>query len=127
MKTLIALAAFVLVACNSVPEKSEPSASGTAKAESKAPGSERKLKTKLTHTQVNDAWAGLKGNHDFAKHSEMMTAKLGAAHEVTGDKSCWYGYKPAEGPVPDDCIELCTSATKGSGTSGVSGTGKCWE
>lgn len=118
---LLALAvSTLLVACKPDPSAGGSSAAGDSKASS------RKLKTTLTSKQLEEAWATLKGNHDFKKHSEVMTAKLGAAQQVEGDRSCWFGYQPAAGPVPDDCMQLCTSATKGSGTQTTDGAGKCW-
>lgn len=130
---LVVSAGLALTACDSKSDKgtgSSPSAgapAAPAAAPAAAGGSARKLKTKLTSKQIEDTWAGMKGNFEFKKHSEMATAKLGPAQSTNGDQSCWYGYKAASGAEPDDCMQLCTSATKGSGTQTTDGSGKCWE
>jgi hypothetical protein len=91
-------------------------------------GSKRRLKTTLTAKQLQDTYEStIKGNNAFAKHGELVTAKLGKPAKVEGDKSSWYGYKAPEGAMPDDCVVLFTSATQGSGTMAVNGVGNCWE
>ena len=93
-----------------------------------AAGTKRKLKTTLTAKQIEDTYAStIKNNNDFKKHGDLVTAKLGKPAKVEGDKSTWYGYKPAEGAMADECLELYTSATKGSGDGNTSGDDKCWE
>ncbi len=93
-----------------------------------AAASKRKLKTTLTAKQIEETYnTTIKGNNDFKKHGDLVTAKLGKPAKVDGDKSTWYGYKPAEGAMGDDCMELYTSATKGSGDGNTSGEGNCWE
>ena len=90
--------------------------------------SKRKLKTTLTAKQIEETYAAtIKNNNDFKKHGDLVTAKLGKPAKVDGDKSTWYGYKPAEGASFEECLELYTSATKGSGEGNTSGDGNCWE
>jgi hypothetical protein len=104
------------------------SAASTAAGGAAAAGSKRKLKTTITAKQIEDTYAStIKGNNDFKKHGDLVMAKLGKPAKVDGDKSTWYGYKPAEGAMGDDCMELYTSATKGSGEGNTSGDGNCWD
>jgi hypothetical protein len=77
--------------------------------------------TNLTVAQVNEAREMLRGNNEFAKHTAIVTAKLGPPQKVEGDQSFWYGYDAAS----DDCQQLSTSATKGSGTESVQTKGHC--
>ena len=107
---------------------SSAAAGGGAGGAAAAAGSKRKLKTTLTAKQIEETYAStIKNNNDFKKHGDLVTAKLGKPAKVDGDKSTWYGYKPAEGSNFEECLELYTSATKGSGEGNTSGDGNCWE
>jgi hypothetical protein len=131
--TALALGALLCMACNKdsggAGGAASAAASGSAKPTTAAPGaSKHKLKTQLTGAQLEDAYATLiKGNNDFKKHQEKVTAKLGAPAKVDGDQAFWYGVVPANGPMPEDCMQLSTSPTKGSGTQTTNGDDKCWE
>jgi hypothetical protein len=95
-----------------------------ASAASGAPAAgKKKTLTTLTVKQVQDARESIRGNLDFAKHTELVTAKLGKPQKVQGDQSFWYGYDAAT----DDCQQMSTSATKGSGTQSVTSKGNCTE
>jgi hypothetical protein len=107
---------------------SSASAPATGGGGAAAAGSKRKLKTKLTGKQITETYEStIKNNHDFKKHQELVTAKLGAPMKVEGDQAWWWGYQPAEGSQQEDCIQISVSPTKGSGTQGTSGEDKCWE
>jgi len=131
--TALALGALLCVACDKGSGGSggaaSANASGSAKPTTSAPAaSKHKLKTQLTSKQLEDAYASeIKGNGDFKKHQEKVTAKLGAPAKVEGDQAFWFGVVPANGPMPEDCMQLTTSPTKGSGTQTTNGDDKCWE
>jgi hypothetical protein len=119
----LVLGVCVVIGCS----KSESSGGSTGDKGSSASaatgGGKRKLKTTLTAKQLQEAREAIRGNMDFKTHTQAATAKLGKPQKVEGDKSIWYGYDGAA----DDCLQLSTSATQGSGTQSTSGDGNCWE
>ena len=107
---------------------SSAAASGGGAAAAAPGASKHKLKTTLTSKQLEDVYAStIKGNNDFKKHGDLVTAKLGKPAKVDGDQSFWFGVVPANGAMSEDCMQLSTSATKGSGTQTTNGDDKCWE
>ena len=115
----LALSACVAVGCS----KSESSGGASSSASPAAAGGKRKLKTTLTAKQLQEAREAIRSSVDFKSHTQTVAAKLGKPQKVEGDKSIWYGYDAAA----DDCLQLSTSATQGSGTQSTSGDGTCWE
>ncbi|HEY1690979.1 MAG TPA: hypothetical protein VGG39_02390 [Polyangiaceae bacterium] len=119
-----AVAAAVGCSKSSGPSSSSGGAAAATTAAAPAAAGAKKPTTTLTNQQLQDAYkAANKGMTAADKQLSMVKTALGAPTKTTGDKNCWYAWKPKDTTDPD-CMELCLSPTKGNSIGG-SDWGNC--
>ncbi|HEY3816465.1 MAG TPA: hypothetical protein VGL81_04805 [Polyangiaceae bacterium] len=114
----LACAAAAAVGCSKSSAPSTSSGGAATTAAATAAAGAKKPTTTLSNQQLQDAYkAASKGMATGDKQLSIVKTALGAPTKTTGDKNCWYAWKPKDTTDPD-CMELCLSPTKGNSIGG---------